>query len=118
MAEAIKSFRTKTGDLPVDYESLANLPKINGQELKGDVNVEGGSGATFTPAVDSEGNLSWSNDGGLENPETVNIMGPQGDKGDDGYTPVKGEDYWTEEDQQSIVEAVLANFTDVSEVAS
>ena len=115
MAEAIKSFRTKTGDLPVDYESLANLPKINGQELKGDVNVEGGSGATFTPAVDSEGNLSWSNDGGLENPDTVNIKGPQGEKGD---APEKGVDYWTEEDQQDIVDAVLANFTDVSEVAT
>ena len=31
--------------------------------------------------------------------------------------PTRGEDYWTEDDQKSIVEDVLANFTDVSEVA-
>lgn len=35
----------------------------------------GENGATFTPSVDEEGNLSWSNDRGLENPETVNIKG-------------------------------------------
>ena len=35
-------------------------------------------GATFTPSVDENGNLSWTNDGELENPETVNIKGPIG----------------------------------------
>lgn len=54
----------------------------------------GNTGVTFFPHVDSQGNLSWTNDGGLENPETVNIRGPKGsdstvpgpkgDKGDDG----------------------------------
>lgn len=39
MAEAIKMFRTSKGDLPADYESLANLPKINGEELKGDMTI-------------------------------------------------------------------------------
>lgn len=39
MAEAIKMFRTSEGDLPVDYEALANLPKINGEELKGDMTI-------------------------------------------------------------------------------
>lgn len=38
-------------------------------------------------------------------------------KGDPGYTPVKGEDYWTAEDQTAIVDSVLSNFTNVSEVA-
>lgn len=32
-------------------------------------------GATFTPAVDDDGNLSWTNDRGRENPATVNIKG-------------------------------------------
>lgn len=32
-------------------------------------------GATFTPSVDDEGNLSWTNDKGRENPATVNIHG-------------------------------------------
>lgn len=40
------------------------------------------TGAVFTPDVDSEGNLSWSNNKNLENPEVVNITGPRGLKGD------------------------------------
>lgn len=36
----------------------------------------GEQGVTFTPSVDADGNLSWSNDGGLPNPATVNIRGP------------------------------------------
>lgn len=35
----------------------------------------GVNGVTFYPHVDAEGNLSWTNDGGLENPPEVNIMG-------------------------------------------
>ena len=51
------------------------------QGLKGD---QGESGATYTPSVDEDGLLSWANDKGLENPEPVNIRGPQGPKGDTG----------------------------------
>lgn len=35
-------------------------------------------GATFTPSVSSTGDLSWTNDGGRENPATVNVRGPDG----------------------------------------
>lgn len=38
----------------------------------------------FTPSVSGNGDLSWTNDGGLDNPETVNIKGI---KGDTGYSP-------------------------------
>lgn len=38
-------------------------------------------------------------------------------KGDPGYTPQRGKDYWTAADQTAIVNSVLSNFTDVSEVA-
>lgn len=41
-------------------------------------------GATFIPLVSENGDLSWSNDKGMENPDTINIMGPKGDKGDTG----------------------------------
>lgn len=44
-------------------------------------NIKGPKGVTFTPAVDSNGNLSWTNDGGLTNPPSVNIKGPKGDQG-------------------------------------
>lgn len=48
---------------------------------------QGKTGVTFTPHVDSEGNLSWTNDGGLENPVTVNIKGQKGDTGKDSTVP-------------------------------
>ena len=51
----------------------------------------GTNGATFTPAVDDAGNLSWSNDNGLANPATVNIKGAKGDKGEKGDTGAKGD---------------------------
>ena len=38
----------------------------------------------FTPNVDTSGNLSWSNNGDLDNPTTVNLMGPQGIQGPQG----------------------------------
>lgn len=50
----------------------------------------GSGGATFTPSVDSDGNLSWTNDGGLENPATVNIKGPQGEQGIQGEQGEQG----------------------------
>lgn len=41
--------------------------------------VKGEKGAVFTPHIDELCNLSWTNDGGLENPPTVNIKGEDGD---------------------------------------
>lgn len=46
--------------------------------------ADGEDGATFTPSVDSAGNLSWTNNKGLTNPPTVNIKGPKGDAGSGG----------------------------------
>ena len=45
---------------------------------------DGADGVTFTPAVSEEGVISWTNDGGRENPESVDIKGPKGDPGQDG----------------------------------
>ena len=104
----------------VSSETLNNEEEIIvfEENLKG---PKGENGATFTPNVSKTGNLSWTNDKNLENPETVNIRGPQGpqgiqgpqglqgnkgEKGDDGYTPVKGTDYFTEADKQEFIEAV------------
>ena len=50
------------------------------------------------------------------------IKGPTGDtgntgaKGQDGYTPVRGTDYWTNEDKQEIINYVLASIQDSEEV--
>jgi len=54
--------------------------------------LRGPRGYTFTPSVDINGNLSWTNDGGLYNPTTRNITGPigpiglTGPAGEDGAT--------------------------------
>lgn len=56
----------------------------NGTGGSGEAGKNGEDGTTFTPSVDANGNLSWTNDGGLPNPETVNIRGPKGWDGQDG----------------------------------
>lgn len=51
-------------------------------DLSGAQGIKGDNGTTFTPSVDTNGNLSWTNNGGLSNPPTVNIKGQKGDTGD------------------------------------
>lgn len=46
--------------------------------------AQGPAGTTFTPAVSADGVLSWTNDGELENPDPVNIKGPEGSQGPQG----------------------------------
>lgn len=53
-------------------------------DLKEDISNGELNGATFTPSVSAEGDLSFTNDKGLDNPETVNIRGPQGSIGPQG----------------------------------
>jgi hypothetical protein len=55
--------------------------------------ADGDDGATFTPSVDSAGNLSWTNNKGLANPPTVNIKGPKGDTGEGGEDVVNTPKY-------------------------
>lgn len=73
--------------------------KQQGPGPEGGGNAE--NGATFTPHVDEDGNLSWSNDKGLEDPETVNIKGKNGN---DGITPHIGENgnWWIGEEDTGV----------------
>ena len=105
--------------------------------------TNGRDGVTFTPSMSDDGDLSWTNDGGKANPQTVNLKGPKGDtgargpagtdgaKGDtgpegprgpqgetgptgaDGKTPVKGTDYFTPADVNEIA-AEAAKEVDIS----
>lgn len=82
------------------YDYLTDMSGAQGiqgpQGKKGDTGNTGETGATFTPSVAANGDISWSNDKGLVNPNTVNIKGPQGiqgpkgDKGDTGDTGATG----------------------------
>ena len=61
-SEYIKKIRTTDGDKQIDYESLANLPKINNTELKGNVNVvkinQGSSNSGKFLGIGADGNVS------------------------------------------------------------
>lgn len=100
--EIIKPENTEVIVAQVLEKVLAQLPDTGKQ------------GVTFTPHVDAEGNLSWSNDGGLDNPAVVNLKGRDGKDGldgKDGNTPVKGEDYYTETEKEELVEEVVEGLT-------
>lgn len=62
-------------------------------------------GVVFVPNVSGDGILSWTNNGNLPNPEPVNIKGKGGA---DGYTPVKGTDYWTDADKAEMIADVIS----------
>lgn len=49
--------------------------------------LPGKDGGTFIPAVSPDGELTWTNNAGLENPDPVNIIGPQGLMGEKGGVP-------------------------------
>ena len=74
-----------------------NGDKNNAGAVRGSANagviikIPGLDGATYTPFVDEYGNLSWTNDAGLPNPEPVNILGPKGETGAVGPQGPKGE---------------------------
>lgn len=113
---------------------ILTLPKMSGsvatpKSLSGNVGAKtinigskGDDGATFIPSVSDDGIISWTNDKELPNPEPVNIKGDpgytpikgvdyfdgaKGDPGDPGYTPVKGVDYFTAADKAEIVQDVI-----------
>ena len=64
---------------------LSKISKVDQyKEFTVTANGAGENGATFTPQVDAEGNLSWTNDKNLANPQTVNIKGERGPRGNAG----------------------------------
>lgn len=98
---------------------------VNNGQIQGPSGEDGKDGITFTPSVSADGLLSWSNDGGVENPAPVNIKGATGDTGSTGETGATGTTFtpavsasgvisWTNDggktnpDSVNIVDAVLA----------
>ena len=63
-------------------QGVQGVPGPAGSDGKdGTDGKDGADGVIWTPAVSSDGTLSWTNDGGLDNPSPVNLMGPQGPSG-------------------------------------
>ena len=87
------------------------------ESLKGKPGEPGSDG--ITPHIGDNGNwFLGDTDTGKPSRGRDGKDGKDGTNGADGYTPVRGVDYWTDADQTAIVNAVLANFTDVSEVGA
>lgn len=68
--------------------------------------VEGPAGPVFTPSVNSDGIISWSNNGkGLSNPNPISIKGDKGDKGVTFHPVIKdGVLYW--HDDKGLVSSI------------
>lgn len=87
---------TNNGNLPnpetINIKGPQGQQGIQGiQGIQGLQGVQGETGPYFIPSVDNEGNLSWTNNGGLDNPSTVNIKGPQGTQGQPGIQGPPGQ---------------------------
>lgn len=68
-------------------ESEFPLPEVSA----GPPGKDGKDGVTFTPSVSETGVLSWTNNGGLENPASMSIRGPAGAQGPQGEQGPKGD---------------------------
>ncbi|MCM1497271.1 MAG: collagen-like protein [Clostridium sp.] len=79
-------------DVPVDTSTLLALEIFQGpkgdkgdqglQGPQGEKGDKGNEGPYYTPSVSESGDLSWTNNGMLTNPATVNIKGPKGQNAD------------------------------------
>lgn len=67
----------------VGTEAPYTLYLYSGGRWENQGTLQGPSGAVFTPSVQN-GILSWTNNGGLPNPVSVDIRGPKGDTGNTG----------------------------------
>ena len=82
-----------TNDKGLPNPATVNIKGPQGNPGQDGTNgTDGENGATFTPSVNSNGDLSWTNDKGLSNPATVNIRGPQGAQGNPGSAGQNGAD--------------------------
>lgn len=82
---AVDNTSVDTGD-PECVVELGGTPENRSfnlafSHLVGKQGIQGPRGYYFTPSVAPSGELSWNNNGELNNPATVNIKGPKGDGG-------------------------------------
>lgn len=112
-----------------ETDEWVNIPAIIGPSgergPKGDTGANGKDGvsathswngtvlivtsANGTSSADLKGDKGDKGDQGIQGAQgPQGIQGVQGEAGKDGYTPIRGTDYYTETDKQEMVAAVLA----------
>lgn len=79
--------------------------------VREDANAGKFNGKDGTPCTHSWNGsvLVVSSASGTSSADLKGGKGDKGDAGNDGYTPVKGKDYWTDEDRVAIIEDILAS---------
>lgn len=95
------------------YESLSALQGAHPSGAAGDAYGVGTSASNDIYIWDVDAS-EWVNMGALQGPAGQD--GNDGNDGNDGYTPVRGTDYWTEEDKTEIISDVLASLPNASGV--
>lgn len=124
------ALRTTTGQtfileceitLVTTYVASKNISVVETTGAQGETGPQGPQGIQGEPGQDGEqgpqGLKGDTGDQGPQGPQGIQgIQGPQGPAGQDGYTPIKGTDYWTAADKQEIVNDVLAALPDGDEV--
>lgn len=83
--DGVDGFSPYASVVQTDTGATISVTDKNGTTMadiaNGQNGTDGDNGVTFTPTVSAEGIISWTNDGGLPNPQSVNIKGPQGEPG-------------------------------------
>lgn len=97
--------------MAIDVTTLALAQSYARRVIK-DNNGLSGSCVTISSIVSIDGGnrvtFSYSDEDGTKKTVTMDVM-----DGKDGTTPVRGVDYWTEEDKKEIVDEVLAEVPEV-----
>lgn len=89
---------------------------VNGGGSGGSSGASGEDGGFYVPSVSGSGVLSWeATKEDMPSVASANIKGPQGEKGADGKTPVKGTDYFTAADIADMVSQVKSSLGYTSE---
>ena len=86
ITSSLLPYRLGKGSDPNDMADAGKIESLVSrlEKVLGEMDLTGAvvRGATFIPTVSDEGVISWTNNQDLQNPESKNIKGPKGDKGD------------------------------------
>ena len=119
----IISVKTSTEDTYkldiTDKNGTITTPNLVGKQgLRGEVGETGADGVTFTPSIDENGVLSFTNNGGLANPEPIKVLGKDGKDGVQISDNETVEDKtWSSSKIASEIPTTVAELTDSSSYA-
>lgn len=101
MNELFPVLNERTGLTSEQFKKVVeNLIYVYNNLASGGGSGSSSGGVVFIPSVDANGNLSWTNNGGLTNPDTINIKGLPGKNGVNGKNVVYivPNETWTDND--------------------